>query len=142
MRTPRRVKQSMFYSTIHQAEPIYARDEDGNIIYQTMPDGERMPKKIGDYPEGYNEPVAFKNSITGNLTEDELKAYGADARKIAKMTYKKGEFPFMVGTLIWKESAVQYNDDGTIDESSADYRIMGIQTTGRHFFKAILETVV
>jgi hypothetical protein len=57
------------------------------------------------------------------------------------MTYKRGEFNFAIGDLIWKESEVEYAD-GKVDESSADYRIIGIQETGRHFFKALLVAVV
>ena len=57
------------------------------------------------------------------------------------MTFKRDEFNFTVGDLIWKESEVEYIE-GVVDESSADYRIIGIQKTGRHFFKALLVAVV
>ena len=142
MRTPRRVKQKMFYSTFHEGEPIYEKDESGAIIYDTMPDGEQIPRIAGEAPPGYDDPVEFWNSITGDLTEAELEAYGSAAQGMAKMTFQKGEYPFAVGVLIWKESEVKYNPDGSIDEKSADYRIRGLQTTGRKFWKALLEEVV
>lgn len=142
MRTPRRTKQQMYYSALHDGEPIYERDEEGNIIYDVMPDQERIPRVVGESPAGYDEPTEFWNSITGELTADELQAFGSEPKDKAKMTYHKGEFPFSVGTLIWKDSEIKHNDDGTVDENSADYRIIGIQTTGRHYYKALLVTIV
>ena len=142
MRTPKRVRQKMYYSSLHEGQPIYEKDEEGNIIYDQMPDGTEEPRIIGETPEGYDEPTEFENSITGELTEDELKAFGNEPQAMAKMTYHKGLFPFVVGTLIWKDSEVRYNEDGTIDETSADYRVIGIQKTGRQFDKALLVTIV
>lgn len=138
MRTPKRVKQKMYYSLPSPGEPIYATDENGNIIYDTMPDGESVPRKVGETPDGYSSPVEFFNSITGDLTADELQAFGAEPRMKCKMTYKKGEFPFVVNTLIWKDTQVT----DPVDEGSADYRIIGIQSTGRHFYKALMVSVV
>ena len=154
MRTPFRVKQKMYYSLPSVGEPIYATDENGNIIYDTMPDGETVPRKVGETPDGYSEPVLFKNSITGDLTADELQAFGAEPRIKCKMTYKKGEFPFVVNTLIWKDTSPYVNarvpretllpdeelepQEYEVDEGTADYRIIGIQDTGRHFYKALL----
>ena len=142
MRTPRRVKQTMYYSTIHEGHPIYALDDEGNIVYDTMPDGELVPRKVGESPEGYDEPVEFFNSITGDLAEAELQAYGSEAKGMAKITYPKGKYPFEVGVVIWKDSEIGRKEDGTVDETTADYRVVGVQTTGRHFSKALLAEVV
>ena len=142
MRTSRRVKQKMYYAAIHEGSPIYATDEEGNIIFDTMPDGEILPRVVGETPEGYDEPIEFENSITGELTADELQAFGSETRGKAKITYPKGLYSFSVGSLIWKDSEINYNPDGTVDENSADYRIIGIQNTGRHFWKALLEAVL
>ena len=142
MRTPQRVKQTMYYSTWHEGQPIYATDEAGNIVYDEMPDGSLIPRQLGETPEGYDEPVEFQNSITGDLAEAELQAYGSEAKGMAKMTYPKGKYPFAVGVVIWKDSEVKRKEDGTVDETSADYRVVGVQTTGRHFSKALLAEVV
>ena len=141
MRTPKRTKQKLLIATYHEGEPLYEKDEQGNIIYDTMPDGESVPRQIGETPAGYDEPIEFWNSITGTLTEDELKAFGSETQSVAKITYKKEEFTFHVGDLIWHNSEVKYNDE-VVDESSADYRVKGIQDTGRHFYKALLVAVV
>lgn len=138
MRTNRRIKQKMFYSNFGESKPIYVTDDSGNIIYDTMPDGVEVPRTTGETKEGYEEPTEFYNSISGTLTEDELQAFGGEKRAIAKITYRKDEYPFRIGTLIWKNSEVVYKD-GEVDETSADYRIMGILDEGQHFYRAVLE---
>lgn len=142
MITPRRVKQKMYYSTLHAGQPIYKRDDEGNIIYNVMPDGTEEPIYLGESPEGYDSPIEFWNSITGELTAEELQAYGAETTGACKITYPKDLYPFAIGTLIWKKSEIGYTEEGLIDENSADYRVIGIQDTGRHFYKALLRTVV
>ena len=142
MRTPKRVKQKMFYSTFHAGEPIYDRDDQGDIIYDVMPDGERIPRILDTDVEGWDKPIEFWNSITGDLTEAELELFGTKSRAMAKMTFEKGIYPFVVGVLIWKDTEPTYKEDGTVDENSADYRIVSVQTTGRKFHKALLEEVV
>ena len=155
MRTSRRVKQFMYYSIPTGNEPIYERDEQGNIIYDTMPDGEQVPRVVGESDIEFSMPIEFKNSITGNLTEEELLAFGNEPRMKAKMTYKKGEFPFVVGTKIWLRNGIEYREeelypsedlypsdillpDGLPSTDNADFIIIGIQDTGRHFYKALL----
>lgn len=141
MRTARRKTQKLLYSNRDSGTPIYELDGNGNIVYRTMPDGTQVPKKVGETAPTYETPIEFYNSISGTLTEDELKAFGGENKGIAKITYHKGEFPFKVGTLIWKDSEVEYIDD-KVDENSADYRVMGVLTTGQHFYRAILAEVV
>ena len=155
MRTARRVKQAMYYSLPEDKKPIYERDEQGNIIYDTMPDGEQVPRVVGESDIEFSMPIEFKNSITGNLTEEELLAFGNEPRMKAKMTYKKGEFPFFVGTKIWFRNEIEYEEgefypseelypsemlypNGMPTTESADYIVIGIQDTGRHFYKALL----
>ena len=138
MRTPKRVKQVMWYSLPSQGQPIYERDSEGNIIYDVMPDGEQIPRQVGESPDGYSVPIKFLNSITGSLTEDELQAFGVEAKGVCKMTYKKGEFPFVINTLVWKDT----EPTNPVDEKTANYRIVGIQNTGRHFYKALMVSVI
>lgn len=140
MRTARRKTQKMFYSNLDKEIPIYNKDSQGNIIYVDMPDGQSVPSKTGETKQGYGDPVEFYNSISGTLTEDELQAFGGEKRAVAKMTYRKADFPFSIGTLIWKDSEVKYIGS-EIDENSADYRVMGILDEGQHFYRAIMEKV-
>ena len=141
MRTSRRIKQVMYYSNFCEEIPIYERDSEGNIIYREMPDGTLTPLVTGETIQGYEAPHEFLNSITATLTEDELMAFGGEKRAIAKTTYRRGEFPFKLGTLIWKQSEVKYDEKGNVDPKSADYKVMGVLDEGQNFHRAILEKI-
>lgn len=140
MRTALRKKQKMFYSNFTKEIPIYEKDSEGNVIYREMPDGTSIPLTTGETIQGYEDPHEFFNSITATLTEDEIQAFGGEKKAVAKITFHKGEFPFVTGTLIWKNSAVKYEDE-VVDAKSADYRVVGLLDEGQHFYRAILEKV-
>jgi len=114
----------------------YVRDDYGNIIYDII-GGEYVPRKTGEPIITFSEPVEFFNSISGELTEDEMRAFGGEKIGNAKMTYRRGEFPFVTGTLIWKNTEPKYKD-GVVDEESADYVVLGVLDAGKHFWKCIL----
>lgn len=141
MRTARRIKQKMYYSQLIGEVPIYETDDNGNIIY-IIRGGEKIPKSSGETTPGYSDPTEFFNAISGDLTEDEARAFGSEKLGNAKMTYRKNEYPFKTGTLIWKDSEILYKQDGTIDTESADYIVMGVLDAGKHFWKCILSKVV
>ena len=56
MRTARKVKQSMYYALKGEPQPIYERDDNGNIIY-LIHGGEQIPKETGETTNGIEEPV-------------------------------------------------------------------------------------
>ena len=140
MRTARRIKQKMYYSLQSKTTETYERDEQGNIIYDIIK-GEPVPRTTGEPILTYDTPVEFYNSVSGVLTEDEMRAFGGEKIGNAKMTYHKGEFPFVTGTLIWKDSEVKYNN-GVVVEESADYVVLGVLKAGKHFWRCILAEVV
>lgn len=140
MRTPRRVKQRMYYALPKSLEDTYETDEHGEIVYREI-NGKKIATKNGKKMK-YSPPTMFFNSITSDLTADDLSAFGADnSGKKAKMTYRRNEYPFKSGTLIWVMSEVKYVN-GEVDPSSADYTIVGTRETGRHFWNALLSEVV
>lgn len=139
MRTPRRVKQPLVYALLMGKQQEYKRDEQGNIIYRLV-HGEQVPLK-GELVDVYSSPIPFYNSISATLSEDEMQAYGAMTNIIAKMTYKREQYPFKTGTLIWKTSEVKLLDDGSPDPLSADYRVVGVMNEGQYFWKCLLEAV-
>lgn len=140
MRTPRRIKQKMYYSLLNSSMETYERDEEGKIIYD-IKGGAMIPRTTGEPIPVYGEPIEFYNSISGILTEDEMKAFGGEKIGNAKMTYHKNEFPFVTGTLIWKNT-VPVVKEGVVDEDSADYIVLGVLNAGKHFYKCILSEVV
>lgn len=140
MRSPRRIKQKMYYALPKTLVDEYETDSEGHVVYREV-NGKRIAVKKGKKMT-YLAPLAFYNSITSDLTADDLASFGADnSGKKAKMTYRFNEYPFKTGTLIWKQSEVKYVN-GEIDPSSADYQIVGIRDTGQHFWNAMLSEVV
>ena len=140
MRTARRVKQRMYYALPTGVEPEYELDQWGKPVIRTV-NGKSIKVKKG-MRTTYANPVKFFNTITSDLTADDLTSFGADnSGKKAKMTYRFNEFPFKAGTLIWLRSEIKYID-GRIDPTSADYQIVGIKDTGLRFWNALLSEVV
>lgn len=141
MGTPRTVKQKMYYSLKGEPQPIYERDKDGNIIYLII-GGEQVPKETGDTTSGYKKPEPFVNSIGGQLSQADIEAYGVQDTTVATMTFKPNQYPFEVGTLIWKNTQVGYKDNGDIDPDTADYSVVGIDKTGKKYWRAIVKANV
>ena len=137
MRTPRRIQQKMFYSQPDEKITAYKRDKDGNIIYDVKT---HLPLKTGENRVGYGEAIEFRNSITADLTADELAAFGADANSKAKLTYRNGEYSFMTGTRIWRTSEVEYIG-GNVNEKTADYEVVKV-IKGRNFTRCLLKEIV
>lgn len=137
MRTPRRIQQKMFYSQPDEKITVYKRDKDGNIIYDAKT---HLPLKTGENRVGYGSAIEFRNSITADLTADELAAFGADANSKAKLTYRNGEYSFMTGTRIWRTSEVEYIG-GNVNEKTADYEVVKV-IKGRNFTRCLLKEIV
>lgn len=134
MRTLRKNRQRMFYSLYKSAEPIYEKDEDGNIKYMEI-DGVQVPIEVGTREAHYDTPVEFKANIHSELNEMHLKSYGVDQSSIySEIIVEKGKLPLKIGTIIWKESEIIYEDEEqtTPKQSSADYTVKGVMTEALH----------
>lgn len=134
MRTLRKNRQAMFYSLYKSAEPIYETDEDGNIKYMEI-DGVQVPIEVGTREAHYDTPVEFKANIHSELNEMHLKSYGVDQSSIySEIIVEKGKLPLKIGTIIWRESEIIYEDEEqtTPKQSSADYTVKGVMTEALH----------
>ena len=132
MRTLRKNKQRMFYSLYKSAEPIYEKDEYGNIKYMEI-DGVQVPIEVGTREPHYDTPIEFKANIHSELNEMHLKSYGVDQSSIySEIVVEKGKLPLKIGTIIWRETEIIYEDEEqtTPKQSSADYTVVGIMTEG------------
>ena len=126
-------KQSMKYSLQGERAPIYETDENGNIIYYTDSDGNKIPMETGEYATGYSQPVPFFANINNKLNEVVWKDFGIDdSTNYAQIIASKDELPLKVGSVIWKKSEVGYKDDDKtiVDEMTADYTVKGIADEG------------
>lgn len=117
MRTLRRNQQSMYYALQIGEVPIYARDNDGNIIYQSYTDsdgneifylddnGNKIPMDTGESMIIYGTPQEFDANIAESGGEAEAQTFGlsvADYEAVA--LYEKGAYPIVIGSLVWRDS--------------------------------------
>lgn len=127
MRQLRRNKQKMFYALYTEDVPIYAKDEEGNIL-TTDVDGVEVPV-VDSYVSAYTEAVEFKANISFDSGETRLAEYGLNVGDYnAVISADKGVLPFDEQTLIWHNSEPEYKD-GVIVPESADYRIIAVKTS-------------
>lgn len=117
----------MFYALYTEDVPIYAKDEEGNIL-TTDVDGVEVPV-VDSYVSAYTEAVEFKANISFDSGETRLAEYGLNVGDYnAVISADKGVLPFDEQTLIWHNSEPEYKD-GVIVPESADYRVIAIKTS-------------
>lgn len=139
MRLARKNRQKLKYALYKGREDIAQTDSGGEIVY----DDSGEPLRTGSKRANYKRPVEFFANISSELTQDDLTAFGIDnSTGKAKIVYKRDEFPFKTGTLIWHKSDVKYLKNGFIDENSADYRIEGVDNTGLNIWRVLLQRIV
>lgn len=124
MRMYRKNKQRLFYALVDKTVPIYAKDSDGDIIYDEI-DGEQVPRETGSYETLYKYPVEFYGNInSGNKGEAVAKAYGVSVGDFeAVLCAVKGELPIDEKTLIWYSKEPLMRSDGYVDTKTADYAV-------------------
>lgn len=147
-------KQSMKYSLQGQTITVYERDDEGNLVYEGYTDsegnfipyldgeGNPIPKELGT-KTGYSEPVSFRANIAFSGGEAQTKEYGFDVADFdAIMLTDRQEFPFGKGDIIWLDSTPTYDSEGLIDDTSADFTIVGVKPALRstkYMLKAIVK---
>lgn len=147
-------KQKMYYSLLDSEIPVYERDEDGNIIYQSYIDsdgneiffldenGEKIPVETGDTELSYSDPVEFFGNIAMSGGESEAVEFGLDIGDYsAVLVMDKGTLPIDETSLIWHTTEPKMDKNGMIDEHSADYTIVKISPS-LNVDKFVLKAVV
>lgn len=127
--------QSMKYALQGQTVTIYERDDDGNILYYTDSDGNpylddngnKIPKVLEE-KIGFSEPVDFKASISFSGGEAQTKEYGFNTADFdAVLLTDREKYPLQKGDLIWLNNEPTYTDEGLIDETTADFTVVGVK---------------
>lgn len=146
-------KQAMKYSLQGQTVTIYERDDEGNILYEGYTDtegnfipylddeGNKMPKVLEE-KTGFSKPEDFEANIAFSGGEAQTMEYGFNSSDFdAVILTDKGKYPFEKGDLIWLDSEITHNADGMVDETSADFTIVGVKPA-LHSTKYMLKAVV
>lgn len=124
MRSLRKNKQNLWYGTYAGQITEYCRDSDGNIIYDEI-DGEQIPRIKGERA-GYNNPVSFYANISAGKGTSQEEVFGVSLDYIKTISTSDMDLPISETSLIWFETEPTYNTDGTVNEASADYSVVGI----------------
>lgn len=143
-------KQAMKYSLQGQTVTIYERDDDGNILYYTDNDGNpylddegnKMPKVLEE-KIGFSKPEDFEANIAFSGGEAQSKEYGFDTADFdAILLTDRNVLPIQKGDLIWLDSKPTFTSDRLIDETSADFTIVGIKPalySTKYMLKAVVK---
>lgn len=145
MRTQKKNKQIMYYSLQDNITPIYKTDSEGNILYYTDSEGDKIPMRSGEKTLGYSTPIMFEANISNKLTEAKWEDYGVDrSTNYVQIIVNKNELPLKEGSVIWRNSKITYKDDNNtvVDEKSADYIVKGVADEGLYEDLYLLQKVV
>lgn len=144
MRTLRKNQQSMYYALQIGEVPIYVRDNDGNIIYQSYTDsdgneifyldddGNKIPMDTGESMIIYGTPQEFDANIAESGGEAEAQTFGlsvADYEAVA--LYEKGAYPIVIGALVWRDSEpkCEYDHEVPFEIENADGEKVTVYST-------------
>lgn len=121
-------KQTLYYANFIGEVPIYATDDEGNVL-TTDVDGTDEPV-IESMVESYGEVIEIKANISFNSGETNMAEYGLKVDDYnAIISAEKGKYPFDEQTLIWHTSEPQYDGNKFVLPESADYRVVAIKTS-------------
>lgn len=125
MRSLKKNKQNLWYSTYADQITIYQRDENGNIKYFDDGEGNLIPIEI-ETKAGYNNPVSFYANISAAKGTSDSEVFGVSLDYTKTISTCDMTLPISETSLIWYETEPRYNADGTVDSSSADYAVAAI----------------
>ena len=134
MRMARVNKQKMHYALYGKEVPIYD--------YYTDSEGNKIPLDTGETKITYENPVEFFGNIALSGGESEAVEFGlnlADYEAVLVMT--KNTLPIDETSRIWHNTEPTYNEDGTVDELSADYTVVKVSPS-LNVDKFVLKKVV
>ena len=134
-------KQAMKYALQGQTVTVYEKDEDGNLKFYETEDGEKIYYTHEE--TGFSEPVDFRANISFDGGEAQSKEYGFDTADFdAILLTDRNTLPIQKGDLIWLDSKPTYTSNSLVDETSADFTIVGIKPalySTKYMLKAVVK---
>ena len=119
MRMLNRNKQKMYYALYGKEVPIYD--------YYIDSEGNEIPLETGETKIVYENPVEFLGNISLSGGESEAVEFGLNlADYEAVLVVAKNTLPINETSRIWHNTEPTYNEDGTVNESSADYKVVKV----------------
>lgn len=127
-------KQKMHYALYGKEVPIYD--------YYTDNEGNKIPLDTGETKITYENPVEFFGNIALSGGESEAVEFGLNlADYEAILVVAKNTLPIDETSRIWHNTEPTYNEDGTVNEVSADYTVVKVSPS-LNVDKFVLKKVV
>lgn len=132
MRTLNKNTTRMWYALHRDSEPIYKKDEHGNLIVVYVDESVTPPKeyyeKIGTTEEGYTAPEGFCGNIAYSASgEAETTEFGVSTTEYeATVTVSTNSLPIDETSLVWIHEPLVDNDGYAI-ESDADFKVLKVR---------------
>lgn len=115
-------KQKMYYALYGKEVPIYD--------YYTDSEENKIPLETGETKIVYENPVEFLGNISLSGGESEAVEFGLNlADYEAILVVAKNTLPIDETSRIWHNTEPTYNEDGTVNELSADYTVVKVSTS-------------
>lgn len=134
MRMARVNKQKMYYALYGKEVPIYD--------YYTDSEGDKISLDTGETKITYENPVEFFGNIALSGGESEAVEFGLNlADYEAVLVVAKNTLPIDETSRIWHNTEPTYNEDGTVNELSADYTVVKVSPS-LNVDKFVLKKVV
>lgn len=111
MRMVRRNKQTMKYALYLGSVYVVQTDAKGNPQYYDDKNEGKIYMVTGEKKEIYSTPVEFRANFSMSGDEAQSQEYGLDISQYDGIAvYTIGEYPIKEGTIIWKDSEVEYEE--------------------------------
>ena len=124
MRSLKKNKQKLHFAIYDCHVTEYFRDSDGNIICDEI-DGEQIPRIKGERAV-YSGPFIFYVNISAGKGTAQEEVFGVSLDYTKTISTTDMSLPLDEKGLVWFETEPTYNSDGTVNEESADYSVVGI----------------
>ena len=100
-------ERNLYYALYDDKIPIL--DENGDPTFENT--------------TGFHNPVAFEASLSTGKSESEESPFGNDVSYDRTIITCDTTLPISETSIIWVHSTPTYNDDGTVNKDSADYKV-------------------
>lgn len=102
----------MKYALYLGSVDVVATDYNGNPQYYTDGEGNRIYIVTGEKRDIYDTPVEFDANFSTSGGEAQEQEYGLDISQFdAVILFSLNAYPITEGTLIWKDSEVEYDGE-------------------------------
>lgn len=126
MRDCKKNLRKMYYAKYGKKVPMY--DDDG---FEEL-----------EYKVVYEEPVAFKATLSTGTSNAEESPFGVDVSYDRIISTSDVSIPIDENSIIWVKNEPSYNDDGTVDADSADYKVAAAPLDGLNSVRIAIKKVV